>query len=92
MYYWFNSRADSPRPFTLTTPTLVDICDVVERVTIYSMDKTIGAIQNKIQRQAIIWPDKYKDDDVYIVKTKQGHGFKLHGRYQMLDGKLRRIK
>jgi hypothetical protein len=91
MYYWFK-KSDRLGASTLTQPTMLDMCDVVERIAIYSMDKTIGAIQNKILRHAKAWPDKYKADDVYIVKTKQGHGFKLHGRYKMLDGKLRRIK
>ena len=55
------------------------------------MDKTIGAIQNKIQRQAKAWPDKYNPDDVYVVKTKKDKRFKLHGHYQLINDKLRRV-
>jgi len=60
-------------------------------MTIYAMDKTIGAIQNKIQRQAKAWPDKYNPDDVYVVKTKKDMRFKLHGHYQLINDKLRRV-
>jgi hypothetical protein len=82
MYYWYNLSSGN---HSTIRPLEGDI------VTIYAMDKTITAIQNKIQRQAKAWPDKYNPDDVYVVKTKKDMGFKLHGHYQLINDKLRRI-
>ncbi len=82
MYYWYNLSCGNEaiiRPFA------------GEIMTSYAMDKTIGAIQNKIQRQAKAWPDKYNPDDVYVVKTKKDMRFKLHGHYQLINDKLRRV-
>tara|TARA_X000001382_G_scaffold17054_3_gene10689 strand:+ start:661 stop:909 length:249 start_codon:yes stop_codon:yes gene_type:complete len=82
MYYWYNLSCGNE---SIIRPFAGDI------VTIYAMDKTIGAIQNKIQRQAKAWPDKYNPDDVYVVKTKKDKRFKLHGHYQLINDKLRRV-
>jgi len=81
MFYW-HKESD---PLDGIVPLFGDI------VTVYAMDKTIGAIQNKIQRQAKAWPDKYNPDDVYVVKTKKDKRFKLHGHYQLINDKLRRV-
>lgn len=62
-----------------------------DRLTVYAMDKTIGAIQRKIARHTVVWPDKYHPDEKYVVKKKKGMDFYLHGIYQMVDGKLRRV-
>ena len=62
MYYWYNLSCGNE---SIIRPFAGDI------VTIYAMDKTIGAIQNKIQRQAKAWPDKYNPDDVYVVKNQK---------------------
>ena len=82
MYYWYNLSCGNE---SIIRPFAGDI------MTIYAMDKTIGAIQNKIQRQSKAWPDKYNPDDVYVVKTKKDMGFKLHGHYQLINDKLRRV-
>ena len=82
MYYWYNLSCGNE---SIIRPFAGDI------VTIYAMDKTIGAIQNKIQRQAKAWPDKYNPDDVYVVKTKKDMRVKLHGHYQLINDKLRRV-
>ena len=76
MYYW-HKESD---PLDGIIPLSGDI------VTVYAMDKTIAAIQKKIVRRS-----KYCPDDRFVVKKKRGMKFYLHGIYQMIDGKLRRV-
>lgn len=82
MFYWYNisKKGDSIVPYSR-----------FDKVTVYAMDKTIGAIEKKIKRQSEIWPDKYGPDDIYAVKKKRGVEFFVHGFYRMVDGKLKKI-
>jgi|DEB0MinimDraft_6_1074348.scaffolds.fasta_scaffold135966_2 hypothetical protein len=82
MFYWYrlSDAHDSLTPF-----------GPHDVLTVYAMDKTIGAIQKKILKHKQVWPDKYCEDDVYVVKKKKGRDFFLHGRYEMVNEKLRRL-
>lgn len=81
MFYW-HKESD---PLDGIVPLSGDI------VTVYAMDKTILAIQKKIIRHMEVWPNKYAADDKFVVKKKRGMKFYLHGVYQLIDGKLRRV-
>lgn len=82
MYYWHKESdpQDSIIPFSM-----------FDQVTVYAKDETIKDIEKKIQRLAKAWPDKYSPDEKYVLKKKRDMEFYLHGIYQMVDGKLRRV-
>ena len=83
MYYWHKESDPLDEIVPLTVANIIGESDIV---TVYAMDKTIAAIQKKIVRRS-----KYCPDDRCVVKKKSGAKFYLHGIYQMIDGKLRRV-
>ena len=82
MFYW-HKQSDPHGGFTPFSTRDV--------LTVYAKDRTIKEIQRHIERLQKAWPDKYSFDEKYIVKKKRGMEFYLHGVYQMIDGKLRRL-